>query len=108
MKFCTSCKETKPTEDFYLRQGKATGPCKKCVIAKQKARYEANPEREKLRSREWNARNPQRAAANNKAWRESHPSTGERLEKKRASFRKYYAKNLDAMRSRSTEWKRAN
>ena len=61
VKTCTECNEEKPLESFGKRARAKDGlreQCKACIAARDKAYRTANPEK---------------AKANKKAWRESHP-----------------------------------
>ncbi|MDQ3978623.1 MAG: hypothetical protein M3314_03600, partial [Actinomycetota bacterium] len=92
MKQCNKCGETKPLSEFYkmpeMRDGHRND-CKPCNLAAKAARYRANPEPFKQRTRDWRLANPERYATNQAAFRESG--------RKRISDRKYHLKRTFAL-----------
>ena len=74
MKRCKKCGEMKPLDDFYrmpeMRDGYRSD-CKACNLAAKAARYRANPEPAKQRTREWQLANPEKYAAKQAAYRAS-------------------------------------
>ena len=72
-KRCTKCGEYFPRTAEYFSRHKGRpdgldGWCKACTREKDRARYAANPERERERSRAWYAANAERARASTRAW----------------------------------------
>jgi hypothetical protein len=78
-KECNTCRLPKPLEAFYanphLRDGYAN-QCKKCHVEANKVRRHANPEANRIYSRErqraWRQNNPGRARELSKAWQEKN------------------------------------
>ena len=65
-KHCHLCGELKPLDDFYRAAGMRDGhrnDCKACNLAAKKKRYEADPQREIQRVRDWQLRNHDRHLA---------------------------------------------
>lgn len=53
-KKCSKCKETKPSEDFHVRnkiKNYLASKCKKCISEQQKETYQKNIEQERLKAR---------------------------------------------------------
>lgn len=101
-KTCNNCGETKLLADFYQRAGGVTGQCKKCLIAKVKARYEADPEKTKLRVKQWAEQNAdyRKAAA--------HERYLKNMEREKERGRRHYEKDRQAGIARAAEWRKAN
>ncbi len=53
MKKCLKCGQTKKLEDFYIKNGKPTSPCKECVRSSVLKNYHANPLPKRKRMLEW-------------------------------------------------------
>lgn len=54
MKWCYSCEETKPLDEFYKNKNKSDGlqsKCKECCSAAMRVKYAANPEYYKSRAK---------------------------------------------------------
>jgi 5-methylcytosine-specific restriction endonuclease McrA len=68
MKICKTCHIEKEVEGFALSRGSADGyrnSCKACENEKQKARYDADPEKYKKRTKAWQESNRDRVRENN-------------------------------------------
>lgn len=130
-KNCRTCGEAKTLDRFYAAKSNRDGlntQCKACFGAACKARYEANPEPARARSRAFEAANPEIArarksaayqanreewSARNKAWREANPERkrtidrewSERNRERKAAVNKAWrAENLDTTRSKKREY----
>jgi hypothetical protein len=74
MKMCSKCGVTKPLDQFYRATGTRDGhrpDCKSCNLAAKHARYVANPEAAKERTRRWREENPERYRAHQQLATES-------------------------------------
>lgn len=61
-KVCNTCKQVKPVSVFYRRADNKDGldnKCPACYSAYHKARYDANPEAARARSKRWRLENPE-------------------------------------------------
>lgn len=82
MKLCRGCNTEKTLDDFYLDRGKADGHCsrcKECVKAAGRARWQADPEKEKLRADTWKAKNRERSLHGQRRYRLGITETLEEL-----------------------------
>lgn len=86
-KQCVKCGEVKPLSEFYrfakMRDGHRND-CKGCNLAEKSARYFANPEPARRRSKEWSQANRERVLA--------RVAAAQGTEKKKLSDRKSYLK----------------
>ena len=101
MKTCSKCKETKPLECFSKNRDRKDGLqgwCKGCL----KARYAANPEKDKARSAVWHAANIEKEKARSAARYATNPE----VFKARAAARA--RANPEETRGRVNSWKKAN
>lgn len=92
LKTCTKCGKSKPAtaEFFYSHKetsDKLRPDCKACLLARSRARYEANKERAAETSRAWYQANKEKMAEYN---------------------REYYQANKEKMKEQSREWGIAN
>lgn len=110
-KVCTKCGVAKQaSKEFFSldsRHPTGLGPqCRACVNAARKARYKANPKKEKAASVVWNKANPEKVKANSSAWRRANP------EKVKTSIAACLKKNgekyRETNRATSLAWQKAN
>jgi hypothetical protein len=86
-KSCRICGLTKPLDEFYRVRGARDGhrnDCKVCNLAARQARYRADPEPARARTRAWQIANRERYAARQREYLESG--------KKKVSDRKSHLK----------------
>jgi hypothetical protein len=103
-KTCSQCREDKPLDAYYHRDGKPIAACKACTLAKQLVYNRANAERNRQNARAWYYANPERAAATRRAYRRK-PQTVEMMRKARA---KWKAENPDKERESQRAYREAN
>lgn len=110
-KRCTKCGKYFPATTEYFTRHKAHRDglytwCKTCTREKDRARYAANPDRERERSRAWYATNAEYARAKARAWSAANP---ERLREtnraRRAESPEYYREWAAANRDRGRVYK---
>jgi Recombination endonuclease VII len=73
-KRCSKCGEFRALSEFYAARGGRDGlrgDCKRCFKERAAAAYAVNPEPARERARRWNRENPERYAANLRAYKES-------------------------------------
>lgn len=105
MKFCATCKCTKPFSEFYPRPDRPGGyipKCKPCKAAAAAAYRARNMDECRARSRQWYAENAERATANTRAWQLRNADT---QAKKRQEYR---ARNADEIRLAWRNWRDSN
>ena len=87
LKRCTKCSETKPLSAFSLYKGSPRRQCRSCMQVYNRAYYE---------------RNTNKAKAEAKKWRESHP------EREKANQQRHYAENKEYYAQKARGWYTAN
>jgi hypothetical protein len=126
LKICTKCKGEFPaTSAFYYKDKRSkSGLSSDCIVCRKKlmkASRDANPEKNRERSRIWRKENPERAKANDKARREANPekiraeykawkeANPEKYKKsKRNSEKANRMKYPERQRERQRDWRKAN
>lgn len=103
-KTCSQCREAKPLDAYYHRNGKPIAACKACTLAKQLVYNRANAERNRQNARDWYYANPERAAATRRAYRRK-PQTMAMMRKARA---KWKAENPERERESQAAYREAN
>jgi hypothetical protein len=95
MKRCSKCGEVKPLSDFYkmpeMRDGHRND-CKACNLAAKAARYRADPEPAKQRTRQWQLANPEKYRAKQAAYR---ASGGKKLADRRSHLKRKFGLTLE-------------
>ena len=95
MKRCIKCQEFKPLDQFYRMAGMRDGhrnDCKACNLAAKAARYRANPEPARERTRLWRLANPERYAETQARFR---ASDGKKISDRRSHLKRKYGLSLD-------------
>ena len=104
-KTCSCCGVSKEISLFHKHRAKKDGlqnDCRDCQKAYDKARYHANPEKEKARRKAYYHANPEKEKASVKAWREANP------EKVKAYDKAYYQANPDKVKAQRKAHYQAN
>lgn len=76
VKPCSRCGEVKPSSAFSPDRRKSDGlqsRCKACLADIGRARYQANPESERVRARRWQTQHPERARETALRWKAENP-----------------------------------
>ena len=80
----------------------ATQRCPTCMRAKNRNRYEENPEKVKAASRKWHKENPEKVKAADRKWHK------ENLEKVKAAVRKWHKENPEKVKAAARKWQEEN
>jgi 5-methylcytosine-specific restriction endonuclease McrA len=105
VKTCFKCSVIKPLDGFYKSNGGIQGVasyCKPCDNARRKSLYLDDPDKERLRTREWKSVNPQRAKETLAKW---YVENKEYANKTSAA---YYLANKDKHKAAGKAWREAN
>lgn len=117
MKTCTKCGIEKPLTEFYKQRNDLHASCKACVYARaamwrkenperkratDKARYSANPVKQKIASSKWRIANPDKEMAAIRAWRKAN------RERHNATARKWRDANVEKARAKYVAWAKNN
>lgn len=105
-KRCTACKQCLPRTEFHRNKSKADGlatECKPCVIAKVKARYEADPEKHRQAMRDNYRNKAEEYKARSRRW---ELENAERKRELRAAYREKYREQIKIFSQR--DWQRHN
>jgi 5-methylcytosine-specific restriction endonuclease McrA len=101
MKICSTCKASKPFEEFYINKRTLDGycyQCKKCQIIYNKKWIEKNPEKKQI----YIEKNISRFYAWNAKWRAENP---EKIKERDA---KYYKKNAEKIKEKKRIYRKEN
>ena len=119
-KFCSRCKETKPTNEFHKDKSRKDGLfsyCKSCAKENSRKWKEANKEKEKENVRRWRETNPEKVKENRRKWRKENPKktkeSGRKwykanIEKAKEDSRKRYEANFKKVKENQRKWKKEN
>ena len=105
MKRCSRCKETKPFDQFSPQKTKYDGLqayCKPCRCAYEKARREANIEKERAQDRAYNRAHRQQRREKARLYAQ-RPDIKERIRIRNAE---YYANNTEARKQYNQDYRR--
>jgi hypothetical protein len=95
MKRCNKCHELKPLDEFYrlatMRDGHRND-CKACNLAAKAARYRANPDSARERTRRWQLENPERYAEKQASYRRSG---AKKVADRRSHLKRKYGLSLE-------------
>lgn len=103
MKYCTGCKQTKETTEYYKRSDTRDGlqtQCKVCFKARNKKHYQNNREKYKVNAKKWQQSNREKERIRKKKYRENN------REKYNASVRKWRENNPEKYKKRVNARKR--
>lgn len=96
MKECSKCGELKPLSSYYRAGGNSRGglrgDCIPCNLAAQAERRRRNPEAARRRTEQWRRENPERYAANQKAF---VASGGKRVADRRSHLKRKYGITIE-------------
>jgi hypothetical protein len=95
MKRCNKCQQLKPLDEFYrMAQMRDVyrNDCKACNLATKAARYRANPEPARERTRQWRLANPERYAATQEQFRRSG---AKKISDRRSHLKRKYGISLE-------------
>ncbi len=105
MKFCSSCKLTKPLNSFYSNKNKKDGYhcyCKECSKEAKKQWKEANKDKVLAYDRQWQAQNKDKKSASYKRWQQNNRGSVNAYNSKRRADEKAATPswaNLDKIKS---------
>jgi 5-methylcytosine-specific restriction endonuclease McrA len=116
---CKTCLQVKPLDQFYKQRERRVAHCKDCMKPIIRARYEANAELLRQKSKDYRLANPEKVKALRRAWKQANPEKNvasvvayqRRNPEKHAVYAKNYRdKNKDkyAVWSRNRQAKLAN
>lgn len=120
MKTCSRCKAVRELclfSKFARASDGLNSECKLCQQERNKAHYQANKERERLRAQSWRDANPEKVKAATLAWRADNPERhvamkaayrANNSEKVSAARRSAYQANKATENAASREYKRAH
>ena len=96
MKKCSKCGELKPYSSYYRAGGNSRdglrGDCIPCNLAAKAERHRMNPEPARARTQRWREDNPERQAANRRAF---IASGGKRLADRRSHLKRKYGMTIE-------------
>ena len=96
MKRCSKCGEVKPLSCYYRAGGNSRdglrGDCIPCNLAAKAERHRLNPEPARARTERWRQDNPERYAANHKAF---VASGGKKVADRRSHLKRKYGMTLE-------------
>jgi hypothetical protein len=93
MKKCSRCGELKPLSSYYRAGGNSLrSDCIPCNLAAKAERHRLNPEPARRRTKQWQAANPDRVAANREAF---IASGGKKVADRRSHLKRKYGMTLE-------------
>jgi hypothetical protein len=105
MKLCSACKQQKSLDDFHLdksRKDNHCNTCKICAVERTKAAYKNDPEKGKMRAKEWVEKNRTRHNAKCAMWVKNNKASVNARTARRYASRKnatpaFVKENVDFM-----------